>query len=74
VQEQIHREPNCCDLEASRGAAVKDVCRDLSISEATYHAWESKYGGMEASDLHRLPDLEAAFGIGFSTGVEIVGH
>ncbi|WP_256645721.1 transposase [Thermomonas paludicola] len=29
------------------------------ISTATYYQWKSKYGGMEASDLRRVKDLEA---------------
>jgi putative transposase len=40
------------------GRAVKDVCREHSISEATYYQWKSKYGGMEASDIKRLKELE----------------
>lgn len=40
------------------GRQVKDVCRELGISEATYYAWKSKYGGMEASDIRRLKELE----------------
>jgi putative transposase len=41
------------------GRQVRDMCRELGISEATYYTWKSKYGGMEASDVHRLRDLEA---------------
>lgn len=40
------------------GRTVKDVCREHGISEATYYNWKSKYGGMEASDIRRLKDLE----------------
>lgn len=40
------------------GRQVKDVCRELGISGATYYVWKSKYGGMEASDVRRLKDLE----------------
>jgi putative transposase len=29
---------------------VKDVCRELGISKATYYAWKSKYGGMGRPD------------------------
>ena len=38
---------------------VKAICREYSISEATYYNWKSKYGGMEASDIKRLKELEA---------------
>ncbi len=37
---------------------VKDVCRKHGISDATYYNWKSKYGGMEASDLKRMKELE----------------
>jgi putative transposase len=40
------------------GRQVKDVCRELGISDATYYAWKSKYGGMEAADVRRLKELE----------------
>ena len=38
---------------------AKDVCRRAGISLATYYQWKSKYGGMEASDLKRVKELEA---------------
>ena len=40
------------------GISVKDICRELSISEATFYNWKSKYGGMESSDIAKLRDLE----------------
>ena len=40
------------------GRLVKDVCREHSVSEATYYQWKSKYGGMKAADVKRLKDLE----------------
>lgn len=40
------------------GLSVKDISREHSISEATFYNWKSKYGGMEASDVRRLKDLE----------------
>jgi len=44
--------------EADSGMLVKDVCRKHGISDATYYNWKSKYGGMEASDLKRIKDME----------------
>jgi putative transposase len=38
---------------------IKDLCRQAGISTATYYQWKSKYGGMEASDLRRVKELEA---------------
>ena len=45
--------------EAEAGRKVEDVCREYGISNATYYQWKSKYGGMEASDLKRMKELEA---------------
>lgn len=40
------------------GIPVKEICRELGISEPTFYNWKSKYGGMEASDVKRLKELE----------------
>ena len=45
--------------EADAGVKVKEICRQHGISDATYYKWKSKYGGMEASDLKRVRELEA---------------
>jgi len=44
---------------ADAGKKVKDLCREHGISDATYYKWKSKYGGMEASDLRRVKELES---------------
>lgn len=44
--------------QADAGMAVKDVCRQAGISVATYYPWKSKFGGMEASELKRVRELE----------------
>ena len=41
------------------GMKVGDVCRQHGISSATYYKWKSKYGGMDASELKRVKELEA---------------
>lgn len=45
--------------QADAGIAVKDICRQAGISVPTYYQWKSKYGGMEASELARVKELEA---------------
>lgn len=45
--------------QTERGVKVADICREHGISNATYYQWKSKYGGMEASDLKRMKDIEA---------------
>lgn len=44
--------------EVEGGRKVKDICREYGISDATYYNWKSKYGGMTASDIRKLKDLE----------------
>jgi putative transposase len=45
--------------QADAGVPVKDLCRQVGISSATYYQWKSKYGGLEASELRRVKELEA---------------
>lgn len=44
--------------EVETGKLVKEICREYDISDATYYNWKSRYGGMEASDIKRLKELE----------------
>jgi putative transposase len=45
--------------QAEAGVAVKELCRKHGISDATFYNWKARYGGMSASDLKRLKELEA---------------
>jgi putative transposase len=40
------------------GMKVADLCREHGISDATFYNWKAKYGGMDASQLKRLKELE----------------
>ena len=44
--------------EVENGRKVADVCQDHTIAESTYFNWKAKYGGMTASDIKRLQELE----------------
>ncbi|ALU43209.1 MULTISPECIES: IS66 family insertion sequence element accessory protein TnpA [Pseudoalteromonas] len=44
--------------EAESGVSVPDLCRKHGIGQSTFYKWRSKYGGMEASDVKRLKELE----------------
>ena len=45
--------------EADAGQKIKDICRKHGISDAPYYKWICRYGGMEASDLKRVKELES---------------
>ena len=40
------------------GRRIAEVCRELGVSEQTYHRWKSKYAGMGISELRRLKQLD----------------
>ena len=44
--------------EVEGGRQVKEVCRAYGVSDATYYNCKAKYGGMEASDIRKLKELE----------------
>lgn len=44
--------------EAEAGRKVSDICREHGVSCATFYQWRSKYGGMEASDIKKLKELQ----------------
>ena len=41
------------------GLSVSDLCREHGMSRATFYKWRSKFGGMDASLMARLKELEA---------------
>lgn len=45
--------------EADQGVPTKEPCRKHGISEATFYNWKAKYGGLGASQLRRLKELES---------------
>lgn len=44
--------------EAEAGVSLPDLCRTYGFSQSSFYKWKSKYGGMEASDVRRLRELE----------------
>lgn len=44
--------------EAEAGLSVQEICRQYGIGQSTFYKWREKYGGMEASDVKRLKELE----------------
>lgn len=44
--------------ESDAGVKVNELCRKHGISQATYYTWKSKYGGMDASQLKQVKELQ----------------
>lgn len=44
--------------QAEAGAPVPELCREHGMSNATFYKWRAKYGGMDASMMARLKELE----------------
>jgi putative transposase len=44
--------------QAQGGTPVPQLCREHGMSGATFYQWRSKYGGMDASLMSRLKELE----------------
>ena len=44
--------------QADNGVKIEEVCRKLGISEATFHNWKKKYGGLGMAELRKLKQLE----------------
>lgn len=44
--------------QAEAGTPVPDLCREHGMSSATFYKWRAKYGGMDASMIARLKELE----------------
>ena len=47
-----------CIQKQEAGIPVKEICRDLGISEPTFYNWKAKYGGMQASEIKKMKDME----------------
>lgn len=44
--------------QAESGVPVPDLCREHGMSSASFYKWRAKFGGMDASMMARLKELE----------------
>ena len=60
VRQQFARHGRSPDAlrEVQGGRKIAEVCRELGVTEQTYHRWKRKYAGMGVTELRRLKQLE----------------
>ncbi len=56
--EQIVRMLREAEARIAAGATIPEVARDFGVSEATFHRWRKRHGGMDQDSTKRLRDLE----------------
>ena len=56
--EQIINQLRQADALLAAGASIAQICQKLEVSEATYHRWQTQFGGMKADEARRLAKLE----------------
>jgi putative transposase len=44
--------------QAEAGTPVRALCREHGMSSASFYKWRGKYGGMDASLMKRMKELE----------------
>ncbi len=44
--------------QAEEGTPVPELCREHGMSSASFYKWRAKYGGMDASLMTRMKELE----------------
>lgn len=44
--------------QAEAGTPVPELCREHGMSSASFYKWRAKFGGMDASLMARLKELE----------------
>lgn len=44
--------------QAQAGVPTPELCREHNISSVSFYKWRAKYGGMDASMLSRVKELE----------------
>lgn len=46
------------EVKQSQGSSIREICKQLSITDQTYYRWRKEYGGLKVDQAKRLKDLE----------------
>lgn len=44
--------------EHEAGRKAEDICRELGITTASFYKWRQRFGGMEASEVKKMKELQ----------------
>ena len=56
--EQIIRKLREAEVELAKGRSVRDVCKQLGVTDQTYYRWRKEYGGIRTDQARRLKELQ----------------
>jgi hypothetical protein len=56
--EQIVKKLHEAATALAGGKSVEEVCKGLSVSPATYHRWQKKYGGVDVETVREYKALK----------------
>ena len=56
--EQIINHLRKAEILISQNKSIREVARQIGISEQTYYRWRKEYGGMDVNQARRLKELE----------------
>lgn len=56
--EQIINHLREAEILISQGKSIREVARQIGISEQTYYRWRKEYGGMDVSQARHLKEIE----------------
>ena len=56
--DQIIHKLREAEVALAQGRTVKEVCRQLEVTEQTYYRWRKEFGGLQVDQAKRLRDLE----------------
>ena len=56
--EQIIRKLREAEVELAKGSSIREVCKQLGITDQTYYRWRKEFGGIRTDQAKRLKELE----------------
>ena len=56
--EEIVNKLREAEVLVAQGMAVKQMCRQIGVTDQTYYKWRREYGGLKTDQAKRFKDLE----------------